>query len=186
MTRETFEKDHKNWQYETQDTFERGEKRMGVPKTDPTSKASANVAIRSAGLTPESQMRGKPADPTRPQKVDLGKVFGGADLSSPVGSSQTPEIRMRIAEMAKDLGIEGSGSGRLETQEKLTQSQRDALPDSAFADPKRRRFPMHDPSHARNALARMKHAGPKVKEKIVNKAERKGVDVSEDVKERVE
>ena len=37
---------------------------------------------------------------------------------------------------------------------KLTPSQRDALPDSAFGLPSLRAYPMQDAAHARNALAR--------------------------------
>jgi hypothetical protein len=37
---------------------------------------------------------------------------------------------------------------------RLTAAQRRALPDSAFAIPSRRAYPIHDASHARNALAR--------------------------------
>ena len=44
---------------------------------------------------------------------------------------------------------------------RLTAAERNALPDSAFAGPDRS-YPINDPSHARNALARAsQHAGPK-------------------------
>jgi hypothetical protein len=37
---------------------------------------------------------------------------------------------------------------------KLTSEQRSSLPSSAFVFPKQRRYPIHDASHARDALAR--------------------------------
>lgn len=37
---------------------------------------------------------------------------------------------------------------------KLTAKQRNALPDSAFALPKQRKYPINDASHAANAKAR--------------------------------
>ena len=56
---------------------------------------------------------------------------------------------------------------------KLTTAQRNALPDSAFAGPNRS-YPINDPSHARNALARAsQHAGPALKAKIRAKVHRK-------------
>ena len=42
---------------------------------------------------------------------------------------------------------------------RLTAKQRAKLPASAFAYPKTRRYPVHDPSHARNALARVAQKG---------------------------
>ena len=37
---------------------------------------------------------------------------------------------------------------------RLTAAARRALPDSAFVYPAQRKYPIHDPAHARNALAR--------------------------------
>ena len=37
---------------------------------------------------------------------------------------------------------------------KLTTKERNSLPSSAFVFPKDRRYPIHDKSHAQNALAR--------------------------------
>jgi hypothetical protein len=45
---------------------------------------------------------------------------------------------------------------------KLTTKERNALPDSAFALPAQRKYPINDPSHQRNAKARaseMEHNG---------------------------
>ena len=51
----------------------------------------------------------------------------------------------------------------------LTSEERDALPDSAFALPKTRQYPIHDLSHARNALARVSRYGtPEQKTKVEN------------------
>lgn len=49
---------------------------------------------------------------------------------------------------------------------KLTAEQRKKLPNSAFAGPDRS-YPVNDPSHARNALARAaQNAGPALQSKI--------------------
>lgn len=48
----------------------------------------------------------------------------------------------------------------------LTTKRRKALPKSSFALPGRR-YPIHDPSHARNALARVaQHGTPSEKQKV--------------------
>jgi len=56
---------------------------------------------------------------------------------------------------------------------KLTAAQRNRLPDSAFAGPDRS-YPVNNPSHARNALARAsQHASPELQAKIKAKVRRK-------------
>ena len=55
---------------------------------------------------------------------------------------------------------------------KLTAKARNALPDSAFAGP-HRSFPVNDPSHARNALARASQFHPELKAKIRAKVKKK-------------
>ena len=62
---------------------------------------------------------------------------------------------------------------------KLTKKERDALPDSAFADPKKRRYPITDAEHAKVAagLAEMHGEGKTVKTAIKKKAAKKGVKV---------
>ena len=62
---------------------------------------------------------------------------------------------------------------------KLTAKARNALPDSAFAGPDRS-FPVEDPSHARNALARASQFHPELKEKIREKVRRKFPDIKMD------
>lgn len=50
----------------------------------------------------------------------------------------------------------------------LTAKRRQALPDSAFAIPERRAYPIHDLAHARNALARvMQHGTPEEKRRVL-------------------
>ncbi len=41
----------------------------------------------------------------------------------------------------------------------LTAKARNALPASAFAEPGARKYPMNDPAHARNAMARVSQYG---------------------------
>lgn len=55
---------------------------------------------------------------------------------------------------------------------KLTAKSRDALPAKDFAGP-HRSFPVNDPAHARNALARASQFHPELKAKIAAKVHRK-------------
>ena len=49
----------------------------------------------------------------------------------------------------------------------LTYKQRKRLPDSAFAIPKKRKYPIHDLSHARAALARVAQHGSNQEKHVV-------------------
>ncbi len=49
-------------------------------------------------------------------------------------------------------------SASLNVAEKLPYRDRKNLPESAFAWPEKRKYPVHDPSHARNAMARLSAA----------------------------
>ena len=49
----------------------------------------------------------------------------------------------------------------------LTEEERAKLPDSAFADPEKRAYPIHDEEHARAALARVKQHGTKDEQRKV-------------------
>lgn len=55
---------------------------------------------------------------------------------------------------------------------RLTASKRNSLPASDFAGPDRS-FPVNDPAHARNALARASQFHPELKAKIRAKVHRK-------------
>jgi len=56
---------------------------------------------------------------------------------------------------------------------KLTTKQRKALPSSTFAGPDRS-YPINDPSHARNALARVaQHGSPELQAKVRAKVKAK-------------
>ena len=73
---------------------------------------------------------------------------------------------------------------------KLTDKERDALPDDAFAYIDKhgeRHLPIHDEAHARNALARWsqtdfesKAAGERAHERILKAAAKFGIEVDED------
>jgi len=52
----------------------------------------------------------------------------------------------------------------------LTTRQRRRLPDSAFAIPEKRAYPIHDEAHARNALARVSAYGTPEEKKRVRAA----------------
>ena len=49
---------------------------------------------------------------------------------------------------------------------KLTTKQRNALPASAFVFPKKRKFPIEDASHARDALSRAGAKGGSLEKKV--------------------
>jgi hypothetical protein len=56
---------------------------------------------------------------------------------------------------------------------KLTSAKRNALPSSSFAGPDRS-YPINDPNHARNALARAaQHASPALQSTIKAKVKRR-------------
>lgn len=53
------------------------------------------------------------------------------------------------------------------TEAKLTTKQRDKLPDSSFALPSQRAYPIHDENHARSALQLVaQHGTPEEKSKV--------------------
>ena len=56
---------------------------------------------------------------------------------------------------------------------KLTGSQRRNLPRGDFAEPKQRKYPINDRSHARNALARVSQYGSPKQKAMVRSAVRK-------------
>lgn len=56
------------------------------------------------------------------------------------------------------------------TKAKLKAKERDALPDSTFALPEKRAYPIHDKSHARNALSRVSQNGTAEEKKKVRAA----------------
>lgn len=52
----------------------------------------------------------------------------------------------------------------------LTYQQRKRLPDSAFAIPSKRKYPIYDIAHARNALARVEQYGTSAEKAQVRRA----------------
>lgn len=56
---------------------------------------------------------------------------------------------------------------------KLTSKARNKLPSSTFALPSERKFPISNPSHARNALARAANRSPGIKAKVRAKVKAK-------------
>jgi hypothetical protein len=56
---------------------------------------------------------------------------------------------------------------------KLNTKERKELPAKDFAEPKERKFPIEDKSHARNALARAAAKGPEVEKKVASKVRSK-------------
>jgi hypothetical protein len=64
---------------------------------------------------------------------------------------------------------------------KLTSKKRHSLPESSFAIPEKRAYPIHDESHARNALARVSQHGSPSEKRRVRAAVRKrypGIEMS--------
>lgn len=60
---------------------------------------------------------------------------------------------------------------------KLNAARRNALPAKDFAEPKERKFPINDASHARNALSRASAKGPGVEAKVKAKVHKKFPDI---------
>ncbi len=60
---------------------------------------------------------------------------------------------------------------------RLTSKQRNALPSSAFAEPKARKYPLNDASHAANAKAR---ASQQVNKGRMSRAEESRLDAKAD------
>jgi len=56
---------------------------------------------------------------------------------------------------------------------KLTYGERKGLSDTSFALPSKRKFPIPDESHGRNALARAHFASPEEQKEIRSKVHRK-------------
>jgi len=55
-------------------------------------------------------------------------------------------------------------------EKKLTYKSREAMADSSFVYPKERKYPIHDISHARNALSRVAQHGTAAEKKRVKAA----------------
>lgn len=53
---------------------------------------------------------------------------------------------------------------------KLTTKARNSLPKTSFAEPGKRAYPIDDPNHARNALARVSQHGSPAEKKTVRAA----------------
>jgi hypothetical protein len=52
---------------------------------------------------------------------------------------------------------------------RLTSKERNALPSSSFAEPKQRKYPIENASHARNALARVSQYGSSTEKSGIKK-----------------
>lgn len=61
----------------------------------------------------------------------------------------------------------------LVSERKLTSKARKSLPDDAFVFQKTRKYPIHDRSHARNALSRVSAHGSESEKKAVRSAVKK-------------
>jgi hypothetical protein len=62
----------------------------------------------------------------------------------------------------------------------LTTKKRNSLPESSFAIPEDRAYPIHDRAHARNALARVsQHGTPEEKKKVRAAVGRRYPDIKE-------
>ena len=94
------------------------------------------------------------------------------------GGSATPKRKGQVEEAKRGCSdcpkSDCPMRGKMQ-EARLTAKQRAALPSSAFADPKNRRFPITDKAHARAALAYQRYAGPTVRKRIKAKAKKKGV-----------
>lgn len=101
-----------------------------------------------------------------------------------VAAGQDPDASCGCCEWCQGIGCgccPGCGNGMVmcaaatEAAEKakLSAAERDNLPDSAFAIPETRDYPIHDETHARNALSRVAQNGTDSEKKRVRAAVRK-------------
>jgi hypothetical protein len=56
---------------------------------------------------------------------------------------------------------------------KLSTAAREALPAKAFAEPDKRKYPIENQAHAKNALARVSHSGTPAEKSKVKRAVKK-------------
>lgn len=69
---------------------------------------------------------------------------------------------------------------------KLTYRERQQLPDSAFAIPEERKYPIHDIAHARNALARVSQFGtPEERQRVREAVYRRYPELRKQREERI-
>ena len=130
-------------------------------------KASDGVAASGVPVLPPhdcptckgSGVLGTPANPDRPCVDCEGTGRDGRHTGNVqdgfAGARQFGDVRETIDKSETDLYDEDETDVE---KAKLNTKQRDALSDSAFALPGRR-YPIHDESHARNALARVAQNG---------------------------
>lgn len=70
---------------------------------------------------------------------------------------------------------------RILYEKELTSKKRKSLSDSDFAIPDKRKYPIHDKSHARNALSRVSQYGtPEEKSKVRAAVKNKYPDIGQD------
>ncbi len=91
-------------------------------------------------------------------------------------AEESIEVVDAIAEMITD-------DPDIFTEKKLTYKARKGLPKSSFAIPEKRKYPIHDESHARNALSRVSaHGTPEEKRRVRAAVKRRypGIEQSKD------
>ena len=79
------------------------------------------------------------------------------------------------------IGIQDLDDLLVKHAKELTTEKRKNLPDSSFVFPDDRSYPIHDKSHAQNALARVEqHGTPEEKAKVKRKVREKYPDMKVD------
>ena len=85
-----------------------------------------------------------------------------------MGCNKKEDIIEKILKLESD--IKAISEANMHMLSKLPYSTRKNLPDSAFAIPSKRKYPIHDIAHARNALARVSAFGTPQEKAIVRRA----------------
>ena len=121
---------------------------------------SGDVTVKMNG----QRFEGDDVTITLPPDVHIG--FSPADMARILKRKAASAMDGEHPDDCKCMTCKGSDTDSVEKR-KLTTSARNALPDSAFVFPADRRYPIHDESHARNALSRVaQHGTPEEKAKV--------------------
>lgn len=99
------------------------------------------------------------------QKADAAKAIAIGSLIAGAGAASGSKLVGSVFREKKAFwdGFEKSAK-------ELTSKARESLPDAAFVFPEKRKYPIHDKAHARNALARVAQFGSPSEQKEVQSA----------------
>jgi len=102
-----------------------------------------------------------------PNKLILPSIILGGSLALGQGIGQYLASPFKEETKMKKRAF---WSGFEKAARELTYKARERLPDSSFVFPEKRKYPIHDKAHARNALARVSQFGTPAEQKAVRAA----------------